>query len=58
MTTTVTVSANCREDKQVEVRLLDGPKGSVKEEFVLQEGQVAHRFITDDQVVTVREIAK
>ena len=56
MTTTVTIEAHLANSKEVEVKVFDGPK--TIEEFTLQDGERAFRYVYDNRSVSVREIEK
>jgi len=56
MTTTVTIAAHLSPEKEVRVKLTDN--GSTTEEFALQNGETAERYVYDGREISVREVTK
>lgn len=56
MTTTVTIAAHLSTEKEVRVKLTDN--GSTTEEFALQDGEKAERYVYDGREISVQEVAK
>lgn len=56
MTTTVIIKAHVSSDKAVLVTMHDGTK--LVEEFTIQDGETAERYIYDERVITTREFVK
>ena len=57
MTTTVTVEAHVQESKQVTVQIFCSSSRSF-EETILQDGETATYYVTDDNIVSVCEVEK
>ena len=56
MTTTVTIAAHHSADKEVRVKITDN--GNTVEEFALQDGEKAERYVYDGRVISVQEAVK
>ena len=56
MTTTVTIAAHLSTEKEVRVKLADN--GNTVEEFVLQDGEKAERYVYDGREISVQEVTK
>ena len=56
MTTTVTITAHLSTEKEVRVKLTDN--GQPVEEFALQNGETAERYVYDGREISVQEVAK
>jgi hypothetical protein len=56
MTTTVIIKAHVSPDKAVLVTMHEGTK--LVEEFTIQDGETAERYIYDERVITTREFVK
>jgi len=56
MTTTVTIAAHLSAEKEVRVKLTDN--GSTTEEFALQDGEKAERYVYDGREISVQEVVK
>jgi len=56
MTTTVKIIASLSSSKEVHVQVVDN--GSTVEEFTLQDGETAERYVYDDREISVREVMK
>lgn len=57
MTTTVTVLAHLASTKEVKIAVV-GEAGRVIEEFTIQDGETAERFVYDERQIVVREVEK
>jgi hypothetical protein len=57
MTTTVQILAHLASTKEVKVTV-HGTAGTVIEEFSLQDGETAERYVYDDRQITVKEADK
>jgi hypothetical protein len=55
MTTTVKIEAHHSTDKQVRVRIYDTQATSIVEEFTLQDGEKAERYVYDGRMIQVHE---
>lgn len=56
MTTTVTIQAHLSTDKEVRVTIKDN--GKPAEEFALQDGETAERYVYDGREISVIEAVK
>jgi len=56
MTTTVTIAAHHSSEKEVRVKITDN--GSTVEEFALQDGEKAERYVYDGREISVQEVTK
>lgn len=56
MTTTVKIEAHLSSEKEVQVVITDNEE--VTEEFVLQNGETAERYVYDDRAICVKEVVK
>jgi archaellum component FlaF (FlaF/FlaG flagellin family) len=56
MTTTVTIAAHHSAEKEVLVKITDN--GSTVEEFSLQDGEKAERYVYDGREISVQEVTK
>ena len=56
MTTTVTITAHLSTEKEVRVKLTDN--GSTTEEFALQNGETAERYVYAGREISVQEVVK
>lgn len=56
MTTTVTIAAHHSTDKEVRVKITEG--GNTVEEFALQDGENADRYVYDGREISVQEVVK
>ncbi len=56
MTTTVTIEAHLANSKEVKVKVFDETK--TIEEFTLQDGERAFRYVYDNRTICVREVEK
>ena len=56
MTTTVTIAAHLSTEKEVRVKLTDN--GSTTEEFALQDGEKAERYVYDGREISIQEVVK
>lgn len=53
MTTTVIIEAHCSADVEVRVTVTD--EGMLSEDFVIQNGERAERYVFDNRSISVRE---
>lgn len=58
MTTSIKVSAHCSDDKEVQIVISDAVSGNVRENLIIQNGEVADRVVYDDLLVSVSERKK
>lgn len=58
MTSRVTVSAHCSNDKEVVIIETDNVDPSVNKRTLIQNGEVYETVIYDDRVVTAQEVLK
>jgi len=58
MTTTVTIDAHLSEDKEVQVLIIDVGSEDAIEEFTLQDGESAERYVYDDRKIMIQEVEK
>lgn len=58
MTTTVSITAHCSPDKQVQVNISDKQSKAVLEEFTIQDSEFAERYVYDDREITISEVLK
>jgi hypothetical protein len=56
MTTTVTIAAHLSTEKEVRVNLTEN--GNTVEEFALQDGEKAERYVYDGREISVQEVVK
>jgi len=56
MTTTVTIAAHHSAEKEVRVKITDN--GGTVEEFALQDGETADRYVYDGREISVQEVVK
>lgn len=56
MTTVVTIAAHHSSDKEVQVKITDN--GNTIEEFALQDGEKAERYVYDGREISVKESTK
>jgi archaellum component FlaF (FlaF/FlaG flagellin family) len=56
MTTLVTISAHHSSEKEVRVKITDN--GNTVEEFALQDGEKAERYVYDGREISVQEAVK
>jgi len=56
MTTTVTIAAHLSTEKEVRVKIINN--GSPVEEFALQDGEKAERYVYDGREISVQEVVK
>ena len=55
MTTRITVSAHCTDDKEVEVQIIDNERMDIS---FIQSGETRDYHVWDSRVIKVREIPK
>lgn len=56
MTTTVTIAAHHSSNKEVQVKISD--HGNTVEQFALQDGETAERYVYDGREISVKEVEK
>lgn len=56
MTTTVKISAHVSAEKEVRAKITDGD--TVVEEFAMQDGESAERYVYDGRKIEVQEAVK
>lgn len=56
MTTTVTIAAHCSAEKEVRVAINDN--GTNVEEFALQDGEKAERYVYAGLLISILEVVK
>lgn len=56
MTTTVIIAAHHSADKEVRVKITDN--GIIVEEFAIQDGEKAERYVYDGREISVQEVVK
>lgn len=56
MTTTVKIQAHLSKEKEVRVKITDN--GDTVEEFALQDGEDAERYVYDGREISVKEVLK
>ena len=58
MTSSVIVTAHCADTKEVSVMLRDNLTNALVEEFKLQDGEEATRYVYDDLIIKIKETEK
>ncbi len=58
MTTTVIIKAHLSTTKEVRVTINDNVSGTKLEEFTLQDGETAERYVYDGREINVLEVTK
>lgn len=58
MTTTVIIKAHCSSDKEVKVAINDNVTGTNVENFTVQDGETAERYVYDGREISVLEVLK
>lgn len=56
MTTIVRIGAHLASQKEVVIKVIEG--GNIVEEFTLQDGESAERYVYDDREINVKEVVK
>lgn len=58
MTTTVKIEAHVSKEKEVRVKITAECGDTAGEEFTLQDGESATRYVYDDREISVKEVVK
>lgn len=60
MTTTILIKikARCSADKEVKVAINDNVTGTAVENFTVQDGETAERYVFDGREISVSEVLK
>ena len=58
MTTTVIIKAHCAAIKEVKVVIKDNLTGTSVEDFTVQDGETAERYVYDGLEISAQEVLK